>query len=709
MCIIGAASPGEWLLVILQVSVGLGAVIFVHELGHFAVAKMCGVKCEKFFIGFDIGGYKISRQWGETEYGIGILPLGGYVKMLGQDDNPANIAEQVRASQVGEGAVVEAKEIIGPDGKTYLVDPRSYLAKSVPQRMAIISAGVVMNVIFAFVFAMIAYGIGVPYIPCIVSQTSPGSPAWQAGIRAGDEVLRIGDLENPSFAELRGGVTLGDLENGIPFTIRRAETGAVEEVTLRPKQTRGLAKVGIFSPSSLRLSKEKPVADQSPAARASAPFQGHDEVIAVDGRPVSDYREFVAQLVEHADKPLKITVRRGGKPSPNNPYGPLSGGEEVTITVPPRPMRRLGLVMEMGKIVAVQQDTAAAEKGILPGDFIDEIVSADDASANAPAAKDRLLSDPITLPERLRQMALEKMVVRLTLRHTAASGDGRQTTETLDLPLRKVTWLESSWLPNDPLSAPALGIAYRVLNRVDEVLPDSPAARADMQSGDVVTKAEFILPQLSEKQKDAPVLEAVAFGQENQRNWPMFIQHLQSLPEGAQIKLTYKRGEQSRQATLEPTPVEGLFVAERGFIFEPIQRLRQARNWSEQVRLGFQETIRSLGMVFRFLRKLGTQIPLTALGGPVTIAQAAGYSAFEGLGKLLVFLTVLSANLEVINFLPIPLLDGGHMVFLAWEGVRGKPASEKFVVALHTIGFVLIITLMLFVLSLDLGIIPRKL
>ena len=92
------------LLVILQVALGLGAVIFVHELGHFAVAKMCGVKCEKFFIGFDIGGYKLSRKWGETEYGIGILPLGGYVKMLGQDDNPANIAEQVRESQVQEGS-----------------------------------------------------------------------------------------------------------------------------------------------------------------------------------------------------------------------------------------------------------------------------------------------------------------------------------------------------------------------------------------------------------------------------------------------------------------------------------------------------------------------------------------------------------------------------------------------------------------------------
>ena len=76
-------------VVILKVAVGLGFVIFVHELGHFAVAKLCGVKCEKFYLGFDIAGLKFCKfRWGETEYGIGILPLGGYVKMLGQEDNP---------------------------------------------------------------------------------------------------------------------------------------------------------------------------------------------------------------------------------------------------------------------------------------------------------------------------------------------------------------------------------------------------------------------------------------------------------------------------------------------------------------------------------------------------------------------------------------------------------------------------------------------
>ena len=143
--------------------------------------------------------------------------------------------------------------------------------------------------------------------------------------------------------------------------------------------------------------------------------------------------------------------------------------------------------------------------------------------------------------------------------------------------------------------------------------------------------------------------------------------------------------------------------------FKPIERIRKAESFGEQVRYGWDETSEALTMVFRFLKKLGTQVPMSALGGPVTIAKAAGYSAAEGMSSLLIFLTMLSANLAVINLLPIPLLDGGHLVFLAYEGIRGRPANEKFVVALHTAGFVFIVSLMLYVLALDLSLIPRNL
>ena len=112
--------------------------------------------------------------------------------------------------------------------------------------MAIISAGVIMNVIFAFIFAVIAYGMGVPYLPCIVSETVPGSPAWRAGLEPGDEIVQIGDRVNPTFMQLRGGVTLGDLETGIRCVVRRAaDEQEVERDAQAEQKTGGLATIGV--------------------------------------------------------------------------------------------------------------------------------------------------------------------------------------------------------------------------------------------------------------------------------------------------------------------------------------------------------------------------------------------------------------------------------------------------------------------------------
>ena len=703
LCLFAVTLSWHLLVVILQVALGLGAVIFVHELGHFAVAKMCGVKCDKFFIGFDVGGYKISRKWGETEYGIGILPLGGYVKMLGQDDNPANIAEQVRESEVGGNTQLATKEITGPDGEKFTVDRRSYLAKTVPQRMAIISAGVIMNIIFAVIFAAFAYRMGVPVIPSIISHVAPGSAAYEADLRPGDEIVAIGDTQNPSFSQLMQSVTLGDLENGIEFQVRRAATDEVETINLRPRQTSGrLAKVGIASPATLRLSQIQPVFDDTAASKAGDAFEGGDEVVAVNGQPVTEYHQWLAMMVQNVDQPVEVTVRRGGTAPEGDRFGRREGGKEVTLTVPPEPRVRLGLAMEMGKIASVQKNSPAAEKGLQPGDFIDKISYADDTTADQEPTANQF-DDPIALPEQLRQMAVDNRTIRLSVRRATSGDDGQQANEDLDLPLRKVTWMEPSGSRNDPLSAPSLGIAYRVLNRVRNIAPGSPAAKAGLQAGDVITQAELIYPKtIGEKSKP------IEFGKKDAQNWPVFMERLQGLPKGTEVKLTYQRDDKTETATLQPTPVEGQFVVSRGFRFDPIQRTKIANTLGEQIRLGFEETKNSLGMVFSFLRKIGTQVPFSALGGPVTIAKAAGYSAYEGPGKLLLFLTMLSANLAVINFLPIPMLDGGHMVFLGWEGLRGRPASEKFVVALHTVGFVCIISLMVFVLGLDLGIIPRN-
>ena len=122
---------------VLYVAAGIGLVIFFHELGHFAVAKWCNVSVERFSIGFGPVIWRV--KWGETEYVLSIVPFGGYVKMLGQDD--------IDPSQLTSDEIAE--------------DPRSYSAKNVPQRMAIISAGVIMNLITGLLFYASAFGLGI--------------------------------------------------------------------------------------------------------------------------------------------------------------------------------------------------------------------------------------------------------------------------------------------------------------------------------------------------------------------------------------------------------------------------------------------------------------------------------------------------------------------------------------------------------------------
>jgi len=151
------------------------------------------------------------------------------------------------------------------------------------------------------------------------------------------------------------------------------------------------------------------------------------------------------------------------------------------------------------------------------------------------------------------------------------------------------------------------------------------------------------------------------------------------------------------------------YVFNRGIAVELLKETRRAQNLTEQVTMAADSTWGALTQVYTFLSKIGTQVPVTALGGPITIARVAGASAFEGPGAFLLFLTMLSANLAVLNFLPIPVLDGGHMVFLAWEGLRGRPAGERVVTTLTGAGMLFLLGFMAFIFALDLGIIPRGL
>lgn len=692
----------------LQVAFALGAVIFVHELGHFAVAKWCGVKCEKFYLGFDIYGLKLFKfQYGETEYGIGILPLGGYVKMLGQDDNPQHAAQQREESTVN-AELTNAVTKRTADGGTIALDPRSYMAKSVPQRMAIISAGVIMNVIFAFIFAVAAYMMGVPEIVAGVSSTMAGEPAWRADLQPGDRILKVNEnVGQARFNDLKAAVALTDVSRGVDFLIERPGVKEPFLVNIKPDVVEGrlMPMVGVAPPMLTTLEREPIVAGGSPAA-ATGKFRKGDRVVAVNGTPVADYAAMIAQFVRNADKPLQLTIER-----PADESSKSDGSDAVTIVdveIPPRPVRTLGLVMTMGKITAIQANSPAAEAGLRPGDVITLI------DGNAPG-------DPMKLPELLRRRAGETVTV--TVNRPVSGG----TPETIEkqMTLRDRQWFDDPLTETSPVSIPALGIAYEVIAKVAEVQPASAAAQATFTKdgkpasnphiavGDEIAKLEFKLakPTAEESQQREADRTTQWFSQGKPIEfkteapaWPVVFSMLQELPSDTEVVLTLKDG---REATLTPTEAADWFHYDRGLLFSPETAVIKAGSFQDAIVLGGRATKDSLLMVYSFLRRIGTQVSPFALGGPITIVKGAAGEANEGLPRLLLFLTMLSANLAVINFLPIPLLDGGHMVFLILEGILRRPVSEKIVIAFHYLGFVFIISLMLFVLSLDVGLISR--
>ena len=684
VCLNAAALPGtlasipgaaavSWILAhpleTLETVFGLGFVIFVHELGHFLVAKACGVKCEKFFLGFDVGGLKLlSFRWGETEYGIGAVPLGGYVKMLGQDDNPAAAAaEAERARAAGESSAAG-----GPAW-----DPRSYPAQSVPKRMAIISAGVIMNVIFAVLMAAWAYGIGVRELTCEISGVRPGGAAWRAGLRTGDEITAIAGNRDPVFTDLRHGVTVGSTTTGVEFTVRRPADGSTRTVVLRPDLDLGAPTIGVSSPLSLTLPADLGKGLPGAAGAARPPLAAGDRITAVAGLPVATYAELVAALAPRADRPVTLTIARP-------PRDAAGAGTTLEVELPPEPARTVGLAMTARAVSAVQDDSPAAAAGIRPGD---RLVTIDGEPAG----------DPLTIDARLRARAGDR--VRLGL---ARAGEPDREVEVVPRP---VTWSDdgSNW-PLTPASIPSLGLALPIDALVAAVDPDGPAARAGIVPGDRIIRVRFAADRPGEDRGADTGLEL----SESAPNWPVVAAAIRDLPPEVRVVCTVAGAAGSREVELVPQ-ASAAFVADRGLVFEPVTRTVRAASLPAALGKGARKTRQDLGLVWGFLGKLSRgEISPRLMGGPIAIAQQAGKSAQEGLGALLLFLTTLSANLAVMNFLPIPVLDGGHMVFLAYELVRGKPPSERVVAVLTMLGLGLLLTLMIFVFGLDLRLIPRR-
>jgi len=278
--------------------IALGVLIFFHEFGHFIVAKLSGVGVMKFSLGF--GAKLVGRKFGETEYMISALPLGGYVKLLGEE----------------EGEELPPEDV-----------PRSFTAQPVWKRFAIVFAGPVFNIILAVILCYIVMLTGSPTPIAKVSDVKPGSPAEAAGFKKGDVISSVDGKDLMFWDDIAGYV---DAHPGkqMSFTVERS--GARDRLSLRaPDDKDGYERLGLVGTVMIGARK-----DGSPAANAG--LRANDVVVAVDGRRVGLWNEMAGIIRVNTGKELDFTIKRDGltehmKITPVSAEDPQKPGSYVGI------------------------------------------------------------------------------------------------------------------------------------------------------------------------------------------------------------------------------------------------------------------------------------------------------------------------------------------------------------------------------------------
>ena len=211
-----------------------GLVVFVHELGHFLAAKATGVYAPRFSIGF--GPALWAHRWGETEYRIAALPLGGYVRMASRDDEAVAMLEGGPEEVAGRPAEGDPNAMM-PFGPKPIPADRWFESKSLPARLVIMLAGVTMNTLLTLSIltgVALYYGRSSPSNAPVIDRVLPESPAAAAGLVAGDSVEMVGSVAVHSWQDL---VTQISAAPGTPLTVTLSRHGTEHTLTVTPRST----------------------------------------------------------------------------------------------------------------------------------------------------------------------------------------------------------------------------------------------------------------------------------------------------------------------------------------------------------------------------------------------------------------------------------------------------------------------------------------
>ncbi|MGE0763945.1 MAG: RIP metalloprotease RseP [Bdellovibrionales bacterium] len=531
----------------------LGLLIFVHELGHFLVAKFFKVRVETFSLGF---GRKILQyKRGDTNYCVSLIPLGGYVKMYG-DDPSKDVPESEKR--------------------------HSFLHKPVAQRIAIVLAGPLMNLFFAF-FLFLAIGlIGEPQIGNYLGDIETTSRAYEAGFRSGDKIISIDGKSIESWPEAKAMINAGTNQK-MHFVVQRENSSEQAEISVTPvlgENENILSKqsqVGVIEGlDSLSYAPMIGVIGTTSAA-AKAGLKSLEVVTHVNDHEILTWRDFEYFMladIAAGKLPLKLKVQAYG-----NDDKPVTRDVVFEAAASTKNLNELGLETAQLYLWKVKRGSPAEKAGLKSGD---RVIAVDEQKIEA-------------------------------------------------------------W--------------SHVIESVKKYNPDRTAPVFTFRRGDEEIKAA-ITPELT-----------------------ALIDH---------------RGKDERRFTIGI--VSGMMQT------NPRPVLYKAKGAGELLSLGVRRTVETSSMVvMSIVRLIQGDVSARNIGGIISIGRFANQSYEAGLVQFLKMMALISVNLFLLNLLPVPVLDGGHLVFFSIEALQGAPLSMRKMEIAQTVGLVLLMSLMAFALFNDIS------
>ncbi|MCY4444758.1 MAG: site-2 protease family protein [Proteobacteria bacterium] len=555
----------------------LGILVFIHELGHFLVGKYFGMGVISFSIGFGPAIFAYTHK--KTVYRLGCIPLGGYVQFAG-----ASSQDNVHPDFVG----------------------MEMHAKPLWQRALVLLAGPLANLLLAFVlFTWIAYE-GESVRSAVVGMVESGSPADQAGLHVGDEIINIGTQPIRYWYEIS---TALDEQDTTPLSIAVKRDGKELELHVTPSQDDGTKRIGIIAsylPAMIRVtsgSQADAVGLKSATALKAVGFSVHtqDPTDDVDYHNVKVFHD----LLRHFQTHLLPLLNKHGEDASYGLHFQSSDHPNVTLII-------------SGK------------------DSMDVIRDQHQNNHNPYNALLHLLNS-------LGIYSPELMVVSVDQKKQTTGYEDESESEKKNKGIKVV----DNIMPGDIITH----IADKAIDDTFSYIRQSLAHLKEETTSVSIRRSDQLLR--FDVQKTGTIVQREE-GAVMHYNWPF------SLPSLVGGGLILKREE-----TVWKALASGLTTTYES----------------------------SYAVVDALVGLVTARVSMKSLGGPILIAGVASDAASQGLMRYLQILALISINLFLINLFPIPILDGGQLVLVTLEGIKGSRLSRQFVENYQKIGFVMVLSL----------------